>query len=701
MTARALESKSAPPAAVYIRQRLMPGRGFGGLIGRTRETRTFMSWLGGLPTGGACAYVHGPPGIGKSALVRALERRLRRAGWLVERVPDGRVERSAARARSRPTSDDEAASPCWSTTGTRSTATGPIAERIERARGRKLVLFASRSRSHHLFRQSAFFPARWLELELGPLTPDASYELLTRSNLDLTEAQVSATVAEARGSPLLLKLRAEQAAASGRAPRPLLPGGQPDAEVTRTVVESFFRSVDDRERATTLEVASLLQQVDESDLEVALELSPGDARRLFIWLRGLSIAQPGHYGVRVHDVVSDIVARDLVLRDVVRASGYVERVLHALVPQLARGGPTRARALERLFALGRHSPSAEVSSLFQRHDPLVGMLAERELEAALGIVQRHRGAAMRDLVARWFAAAPRSAIVARSEASEEIEGILLLLDLHDDATPRSVGDDVLVRTLERAEADRLWRPGEPVRALRIVVSRDDGDAPSPTFGRLVGAANSTTLMFRQAFLGLVFLGELAPWVSSLPAIGYAPMPGFEEDDEHPTFMRIPADPVRIFVDGAASAWNVTLDRPPPSARPTSVADDLLRDEIVDALRHLRDPLLLGQCALGRRLFPETPGTARGEALEAWLVATLGTLETLPRGSAIVTAIRASFGVDRSNAEAARAARMSESTLKRHRRSGIDHLVVRARAKLAAAAASSAAHGPAPEGVSHS
>jgi hypothetical protein len=68
-------------------------------------------------------------------------------------------------------------------------------------------------------------------------------------------------------------------------------------------------------------------------------------------------------------------------------------------------------------------------------------------------------------------------------------------------------------------------------------------------------------------------------------------------------------------------------------------------------------------------------------LRAWLEQAVADTENMRHGEQIVRALRASFGASRSIDEAAAAAGMAPTTLKRYRKLGVGHLVAHARRAL--------------------
>ncbi|MDV9178548.1 AAA family ATPase, partial [Streptomyces sp. W16] len=59
------------------------------LLGRDPQLRTLHELLGRLPDAGGAMVLQGGPGVGKSALLRAVAERARAAGWRLLEVTGG------------------------------------------------------------------------------------------------------------------------------------------------------------------------------------------------------------------------------------------------------------------------------------------------------------------------------------------------------------------------------------------------------------------------------------------------------------------------------------------------------------------------------------------------------------------------------------------------------------------------------------
>jgi len=239
------------------------------------------------------AYIHGPGGVGKSALLRALLRRGREHGWTPV-VIEGRdlpVDQAA------------------------------LAEALAPARAleRPLVLLDSYERLaplDHVLRREVLpgLPERTVVALASRRRPDSGWsqdgwEHVTRTfELDELRASEALSLLTARGigtepaheiqswaggSPLALTLAAET---TGWA----LEAGLQQPELLRRLVDRLVDQEPDPVRRRTLESAAIARVTTPALLAATLE--EGDASEAYAWLAARSFAEPLSDGVALHDL---------------------------------------------------------------------------------------------------------------------------------------------------------------------------------------------------------------------------------------------------------------------------------------------------------------------------------------------------------------------------------------------------------------
>jgi hypothetical protein len=300
-------------------------------VGRADELARLEALLGADPPV-SVVLLHGPAGVGKSALMRELARRAASRGAM----PIAVEARDLA-----PMADalDAALAPALAATRPllmldsweRLTALDIHLRRdvLPRLPSEALVVLASRRPPG-----PAWFSGGWenmvLDVHLGPLDSDEASALLSAHGVADPEHRAAA-MAWAGGSPLALVLAADAGGpppATGRGDAP--PG----------VVDALLRCLLDAEpeggRRSVLAIAALAR-VTTPELLAAV-LPDVDAEREFAWLRTHPSAEPVGAGVTLHDLVGRALRADLRLRAPELERDLRRRLVDVLYARSARGG---------------------------------------------------------------------------------------------------------------------------------------------------------------------------------------------------------------------------------------------------------------------------------------------------------------------------------------------------------------------------
>ncbi|WP_336204398.1 AAA family ATPase [Nonomuraea sp. LPB2021202275-12-8] len=433
-------------------------------VGREEELGFFRSALGTDASFGVL-YVHGPGGIGKSALLRRFATEAAAAGRRVVTLDGQAVDPSPAAFQA------EAGEVL---TGERVVL---LVDTFERCQGLEgwlrerflpgvpvgaLIVVAGRNPPDPLWQADP----GWAEvLRVLPLRP-----LARREGMALIEARgVASELREpllefAGGHPLALCLGAVVAAKDqGALARWTL---RPD--VAETLLEQLVGEVPSAAHRHALEVCAHAHTTTEELLRAAL---PQDAAPLFEWLRKLPFIETGRHGVFPHDVVRDALEADLRWRD---PEGYADmhRRIHSHLAEQVRvaGDQDALTAMGSLFYLHRHDGETshfqgwcgdgevhEVAFHPDDRDQVLRMAAEAEGE---------RSAAD---AAFWMSRQPEAFWVHRDTETGEPVGLMSWVRVSEPGAEELAADVLLRSAWAHVQATAPLRPGEYIALARAWV----------------------------------------------------------------------------------------------------------------------------------------------------------------------------------------------------------------------------------------
>lgn len=399
-------------------------------VGRSSELELFTATLEASEPSFTVLHVHGPGGVGKSALLRAFADRAAHTGATPALVDGREVEPSPAgflAALAQALGPDRGDDPL---------------DALGRT-PRPVLLVDTYERLAPLDRwmRERFLPALpepSLAVLAGRLPPTAEWrgdpswqELLRVVSLRNLPPDESEALLRAGGVPAALHGRALELTHGHPLALSLLvdlirqaPGEALDAEVPPDVVQAllqrFLDEVPTPAHRRALEVAAHVRATTESLLREAL--GPDDAHELFGWLRGLSFVDRGTDGLVPHDLARDVIEADLRWRD---PAGYAEMHRRLRGPLLARlrtaTGEARRRAPFDVIFLHRNNPVVrpfwDWASMGQAYaEPA----APADHAAILAMTEHHEGAASAALVEHWLARQPGAFLVFRSGPGEAL-----------------------------------------------------------------------------------------------------------------------------------------------------------------------------------------------------------------------------------------------------------------------------------------
>lgn len=556
--------------------------------GRAAELTALEGVLDG-GTGHRVAFVHGPGGIGKSALIREAVRRAASRGFTT-RVIDGRdvlpVPGDIERAL-----DGIAGSP-------RPLVVFDSYERMTGADGwlrqtllpslpdATVVLVASREPPADQWRRGGW-EHLLAELELAPLSAEDALALVRARGVD-DDGSAADLVAWARGWPLALSIATES-------PRGAVPRTAEDLDrdddVLRTAIARIARAELRDGVLDAMTVAALARCCDRPLL--AAVLPDADPDETLTWLSRFTFAEPVRGGISLHEVV----------RRAVRAEVEARR-------------PDDVRELRRRIADHLHDRAAagQLDTLIDLTeligDPILrwGLGAEGSVHYRVSAVRPED----RPALAPWYAArptwwadldaflsaAPEYAVLARDEL-DRLAGLTVAVPLSD-VPPVAERDAVLSRWLPYArglgtDAVLLWRDAADFRR--------DGDPTSPVVSLMNTAAilGSGLANVRYSFLPLDTSNDAAVLFSA--GTGAQPVPELTvEIDGMQLACHVIDHGEGGMIGHLRDVLYADLQLPPgftlPAPPPVSV------EEVRDALRDFHRPTRLAASPLARGRTPE-------------------------------------------------------------------------------------------------
>jgi hypothetical protein len=517
----------------------------------------------------------------------------------------------------------------------------------------------------------------------------------TRHYLDLRGVDAAVhdrILALTHGHPLALSLVADviEHAAAGKE---IVPDLETSPDIVHTLIERFIGEIPDSRRRQALEVCAHARYTTEDLLRAVL--GGEDAGELLTWLRSCSFVEEGRYGVFPHDLAREVLDVDLRGRDPVAYVDLHHRIRAHVSQRVCDAvGFAQQRATADLLFLHRLNPVMRPLFDWSTLDRVYAdRLVDRDREAVLAMTERHQGPQQAAMVRHWLDRQSDAFVVFR-RTDRDVQGFAALLRLHR-ALPEDIAADPGARAMwEYALRHAALRTGESVVATRFMVDGDrNQERPSPTWTGL-SIVHIINVLDEQR-LALTFFGA----VQSVDIAAYC-----EYVDHH----RVPQ--AEFAIDGRAhvvfahdwrrrgiAAFMELMGRReldqgsglamapgliPPDAAPV-LSRSAFAAAVRDALRDRHRPEHLMDNPLARSRLVREPTTR--DAADADPVATLVTLldEAVavlakdPREIKLHRAIERTFLRPATTQErAAEALGLPFSTYRRHLRQGLDRIVNR-------------------------
>lgn len=642
----------------HLRQRSQ-----GQFFGRDAELRRFRHNIAADLPSIHVFVIHGPGGVGKTALLEQMQWQGRQAGMDCIRIDGRDVEPSAYGVL-------QSLASCLELPPTQ--AGMPAILQAWRQQPRRLLLIDTFEHLVHLERWLrdqflAELPHHSIVILAGRHTPDPAWtsdplwsrgtHLIRLGNLSepdceqmltargMTPEQCAATIRLSHGHPLALMLLSDLAEAHGEVPSTLGP------DMIRRLTECFTAQAPSPLHRQALEYSACARVTTEGLL--AAMVDPDAAAHLFEWLSSLSFMEVAPEGIFPHDLVRDAITAEMRWRHPEQLAQGARRLLQHYLTQARTGGAAaRHRAAMNIFFMNRGSPvmrhfvdfaalgSAQCEPAAPRDLPEIAALTREEMgplhEHCLHRWQDH------DAATWWVVRDPEGAI----------RIAMLCLELQR-LPPIAHDDDPAVAQLQ------LWLERQPPRHAgeRVLYSR-----MSIARGGLQAAG---------IFLNALQTRTFSMWMNE-PDLACFAMTIVDPEHWRPMMSHIDfhlIEPEGLMMDGQrfgtfAHDWRAAplsdwlermgstalypdhLEPPAPTRQsPQKLSESDFKHAVHEALRQWHDPVLLGRNPL---LSSQMLRADRATSDPAWeplrrlILSTADSLSAQPRQTRFMRAIELTY-----------------------------------------------------------
>ena len=433
-------------------------------------------------------FVHGPGGVGKSALLDAFAHRAADAGRTPIRV-DARHLRLGPDPLPVPTGE---ARPVLliDTYERLETVDDWVRERyLPSLPSDSLVVIAGRQPPGARWRADPAWRELMRVVPLGNLPAEAARAYVAAQ--DVPESMHDQLLTISRGHPLTLSMLVD-AVRRGASPRTL--GDVPDV-VGALLAQIVGEAPTVRHRAA-LEACAHVAVTTEDLLSALLG---EDARDLFAWLRTLSFVVESPHGLYPHDMVRDAIDTDLRWRAPERYADLYRRKLAAFIDQIGAIADERERIellVGTILLNGARSDITTLRALPPTTRAYTDRLRPGDHAAIVAMTAAWQGERQAELAAHWMQAQPE--VFRTFRISGRLCGYAACLSL----TEADLGADPAVDAMwQYAERNGPFRADERIHAWRFFLDREHGQRPSP----------SMTLFMAGQMLDIIQLDDDVAW----------------------------------------------------------------------------------------------------------------------------------------------------------------------------------------------
>lgn len=459
-------------------------------IGRTAELALFEAALAAAEPPFFLLYVHGPGGVGKTALLTQYARLAEQAGAIPLVVDARAIE---------PTPEAFLASLCLALGIDPGQAPAEaMDQRLDRhvllidtfellaplegwlrdtflpqLPDSTLTVLASRHALAPAWRADPGWQPFVRTLALRNLTPDEGREYLAQRRVPADE--VPKVLDFTHNYPLALSLVADLY--DQRPGFRFAPADAPD--VIKLLLEQFLQRVPGPAHRAALEACALVRVTTESLLAELVALP--DAHELFEWLRGLSFIQTRPGGLFPHDIAREALVAELRWRN---PAWYAElhrraRVHYTAALQRTQGAEQQLALFDFVY-LHRDNPAVRPFFEWQSSGrTLPDRLHAADVEPLVAMVAHHEGGGSAQLARYWLARQPHNVMVFRDSEGQPA-GFMTLLALEQTGEAERLADPAVALAWDFLRRSAPLRPGESATYFRFWLAADTYQGVSPT-----------------------------------------------------------------------------------------------------------------------------------------------------------------------------------------------------------------------------
>jgi hypothetical protein len=678
-----------------------------GFVGRDAEKALFRDAVEAVDPPFAVLFVHGPGGVGKTALLDELAPVADAAGVARTRIDMRAIEpsppafRAVLAERLGLASEEPRLLPeprrvlLLDTFETAATLEPWLRERfLPTLPAGTIVVLAGRNPPAPEWLADPGWRALLRVVALRNLSPAETRAFLRGEGVasELHDRALALTHGHPLALSLLVDVLAQRPAADGRFEL------ADASDAVHPLLARFVREVPTPRHRRALEVCAHARFTTEDLLRAAL--GGDDAGELFAWLRTLSFVEECRHGLFPHDLARDVLDADLRWRAPDTYATLHRRIRAHVRVRLRRGLERAARtgAPPGYGATCRRAQIEVADLIFMhRRNPLYSDFMDWETfgrahgdrlrpgdgEAIVAMAEQHEGPESARLAAHWLERCPDAFVVVRA-AAEEARGFIAILPLHDIAE-HDIDADPGARAMWRfAQRHGAPRPGEGVFATRFLIDRDAYQGPA--------SLNVASIVHTQHILGHPhavwhFSGPWADPDRIEPLMSYIDFFRAREADYEVGGRRYGVfahDWRRVDVD----AWlDLTGERelagaeevapPPPTPTPVvALSQPEFADAVRRALRDVHRPDALARNPLMRsRALADASGARRSaEALRDLVERGIDSLRVDPRDEKLHRALARTYVRPAQTQElAAEALALPFSTYRRHLTRGVERV----------------------------
>lgn len=632
-------------------------------VGRAPELALFAVALAAAEPEFAVLHLHGPGGVGKSALLRMFADLAADAGRAVLHVDGHDI-------RPNPPALLAALGPAPSRRAVLLVDTFELLapldswfreEFVPSLPAGCVVVVAGRQPPSVGWRADPGWHGLLRVVELADLEPAEATAFLVAAGMppELRDSVVTAT----HGHPLALSLVTDVLAQSGR----VTPGPEVlrEPDVLGVLAGRLVEEAPDQLHRHALAVTALARTTTEDLLREVLQVD--DAHGVYDWLHRLSCMEVGPRGLYPHDLARDVLEANLRWREEDlrvdlrrRIRAYAQRRIRVC------HGQAQQESIYDLIFTTRTDP---VSQHFSRWETLGSVVPEpvrpADLPAVLALVGEHQGAASAAIAEHWYAVQPEAFVLYRDRGRVGGLHVLLVAPAAESAEVRA--DPVTAAVWAHLGARRAPEEGDDVVLQRFMIDHVLRHDASPVSDIAAMRGISTGVSRPRLAWDVITSPEPDRWAPQYEVLGFERLP--------PPDPVVGEMPVGLFVRDARRVHPMHTPLRRSSEDP---APRLGRAEFESAVRAaLRDlvrvDLLARSPLLGTRSVRGAGGGPDG--LRSWITEAVEVLREHPRDQKLHRAVDRTYLRPAPTQErAAGLLGLPFSTYRRHLAQGVARIV---------------------------